>query len=127
MDALQQALAGSARDGAHIGAVRRPSALIVGAGDALGSALLTAALGAGCYASVAALIRAPMASAMRGFDVLTDDRLQASNEPLGFDVAFVVFERWRYSNGRDEAFVRPDASQLLPLATRLRGVGVRRL
>jgi hypothetical protein len=38
-----------------------------------------------------------------------------------------VFERERHSNGRDDAFLRPDASELLARAEALRAAGVRRL
>ncbi len=39
----------------------------------------------------------------------------------------MVFERERHSNGRDDAFLRPDASELVARAEALRAAGVRRL
>src|SRR5262249_10115949 len=45
----------------------------------------------------------------------------------GAEVAFIVFERARHSNGRDDAFVQPQPAELLPIATALRAGGVRRL
>ena len=41
--------------------------------------------------------------------------------------AIVVFERQRHSNGRDDAFVMPDPTELPALARQLHGRGVRRL
>lgn len=102
------------------------AALVVGGGGTLGSALLAEALVAGRFQRVAALVTGALASAMRGFQALPAARLQ-SGMPLGLDIAFMVFERERHSNGRDDAFVQPEAADLLPLARALRQVGVRRL
>jgi len=110
--------------------VAREIALVVGAGGALGSALLAAALVAGRFARVMALVAGPLASTLRGLAPLPNERLQASaaaGTPLGAEVAFVVFERTRWSNRRDEAFVQPDPASLVALAKRLRQAGVRRL
>ncbi|MFN0186321.1 MAG: hypothetical protein ACKVQR_21105, partial [Aquabacterium sp.] len=46
---------------------------------------------------------------------------------LQLDTAFVVYERERHSNGRDEAFHQPQPAELLALSTRLRAAGLRRL
>ena len=46
---------------------------------------------------------------------------------LGIDTAFVVYDRARHANGRDEAFHRPQPEALLPLAQALHQRGVRRL
>ena len=125
MDPLAQAL-----QGAHHSPrpTLRPleTALVVGAGGTLGSAVLAEALVAGRFQRVAAVVTGPLASAVRGFEALPAARLQAP-AALGLDIAFLVFERERHSNGRDDAFLQPDPGELLPLAQALREVGVRRL
>jgi hypothetical protein len=106
---------------------RRQTALVVGAGGTLGSALLAEALGGGRFERVAALVAGPLSSAMRGFDALPATALDDPPKPLGAELAFVVFERARHSNRRDEAFVQPDPAELPALAQRLHARGVRRL
>jgi len=101
-------------------------ALVLGAGGRLGSALLSEALVAGRFASVQAWVAAPLLSTMRGLAPLTEDRFWAPG-PLQAGTAFIVFERERFSNGRDEAFVMPQPHDLPALARRLREGGVRRL
>ncbi len=101
-------------------------ALVLGAGGRLGSALLAEALVAGRFASVQAWVAAPLVSTMRGLAPLTEAAF-ATAGPLGAGTAFVVFERERFSNGRDEAFVMPQPQSLPALAGRLREGGVRRL
>jgi hypothetical protein len=123
MDPLAQAL-----KGAHHAppAALRPltTALVVGGGGALGSAVLAEALVAGRFQRVAAVVTGPLASAVRGFDPLPMERLGQGTAP---DTAFIVYERERHSNGRDDAFLQPDPADLLPLAQRLHAAGVRRL
>jgi hypothetical protein len=97
----------------------------VGGGGTLGSAVLAEALASGAFARVFALVREPLASALRGFVPIRPDELQAWESPA--ELAFLVFERERFSHGRDEAFVRPQPPDLLPLAGALHRVGVRRL
>jgi hypothetical protein len=118
---------------------RLAHAVVLGAGGRLGSALLAEALVAGRFASVQAWVATPaaqFASALRGLVPLTQARWEAVGgaiDPpsppasLGADVAFIVFERERFSNGRDDAFVMPDPEALLPMARRLHEGGVRRL
>lgn len=101
-------------------------ALVLGAGGRLGAALLAEALVAGRFAAVRAWVAAPLTSTLRGLGVLTQGEFAAAG-PLQATTAFVVFERERFSHGRDEAFVMPDATDLVALATRLRAGGVRRL
>jgi len=103
-----------------------PSVLVAGGGGTLGSALLAEALVAGRFQRVTALVEAPLASTLRGLRPLALQQLMSGDE-LHDDLAFVVFERDRHANGRDEAFVRPQAQDLLPLARALRGAGVQRL
>lgn len=105
---------------------RLERALVVGGGGALGSALLGEALVAGRFQRVAAVVTAPLASSLRGFDALPAAELLAG-DARGAEVAFVVFERTRHSNGRDDAFLQPAPADLLPLATALHAAGVRRL
>lgn len=123
MDLLTQALHGSAsqRRGRAAHAERL---LVVGAGGVLGAALLARALACGRFARVQALAARPLASALRGFEPLPQSRLGAA---LRADSAFVVFERARRNNGRDDAFVQPQAAQLPALAAQLHRGGVRRL
>ncbi|MBK1690246.1 Rossmann-fold NAD(P)-binding domain-containing protein [Rubrivivax gelatinosus] len=104
----------------------RERALVVGAGGVLGSALLAEALVAGRFAQVAALVAAPLAATLEGFAALPEAALDAPAAPVA-DIAFVVLERDRHANGRDDAFVRPDPAQLPALAARLQAAGVRRL
>lgn len=103
-----------------------PRLLVVGGGGALGSAVLEHALPAGRFARVQALVSGPLASAVRGFEPL-DEAVLAAAQPLGADLAVIVFERRRHSNGRDDAFVMPEPAQLLPLARALHAGGVRSL
>jgi len=122
MDLIRQALRGGQAAAAPL--QRLQTALLIGAGGALGSALLAEALVGGRFQRVTALVDAPLTSAMRGFATLD---AQALRGPLDFDLAFLVFERWRHSNGRDDAFLQPEPAQLLPLAQALHAGGVRRL
>lgn len=123
MNLLNEALRGAAAQPPL--AKVRAGALVVGGGGALGSAVLSEALASGSFARVFALVREPLASALRGLVPLRQEELQAWESPA--ELAFVVFERERFSHGRDEAFVRPQPPDLLPLAGALKRAGVRRL
>lgn len=101
-------------------------ALVLGAGGRLGAALLAEALVAGRFASVSAWVAAPLVSTMRGLAPLNEADFAAPG-PLQATTAFIVFERERFSNGRDDAFVMPQPQALPALASRLREGGVRRL
>jgi hypothetical protein len=124
MDLLQQALRGAQHTARPL--ERLQTALVAGGGGTLGSALLGEALVAGRFQRVAALVAAPLASTVRGFDALPQAAL-AQGDARGADVGFVVFERQRHSNGRDDAFVQPGPDDLVPLARALHAAGVRRL
>lgn len=139
MDRLGLALQAAAREPARTGALQDATAhaplpplepaVLIGAGGRLGSALLAELLVAGRFESVAALVAAPLTTSLRGLRALS---LAESLGPGpaaagGAAVAFVVFERERHSNGRDDAFVMPQPDQLLEWAQRLRAAGVRRL
>jgi hypothetical protein len=123
MDRLQKALRGSLAAPPPL--QRLQTALLIGAGGTLGSALLAESLVGGRFQRVSALTDGPLTSAVRGFSTLDAQALQQG--PLNFDVAFVVFERGRHSNGRDDAFFQPGPEQLLSLAQALHAGGVQRL
>lgn len=106
--------------------VRLQNALVVGAGGRLGSALLAEALVAGRFQRVAAVASAAVASSLRGLELLPESALRAGDARAA-EVAFVVFERERHSNGRDDAFLQPDPDELPAIARTLRAAGVRRL
>lgn len=125
MDPLHQALSGAQ----HV--LRPPIAtlqrlLLVGAGGVLGSAVLAEVLATGRFLQVRALVAEPLASAVKGLLPLPQQALQ-SDPPLQAEIAVIVFERQRHSNGRDDAFVQPQVEDLLPLAQSLHQRGVRRL
>lgn len=100
--------------------------MVLGAGGRLGSALLAEALAAGRFSAVSAWVAAPLVSTVRGLVPLSEAAFAAPG-PLGASIAFLVFERERFSNGRDEAFAMPQPQRLPALARRLREGGVRRL
>lgn len=125
IDPLAQALRGARHPPAPAMAVP-DAALVAGAGGTLGSALLAEALAGGGFARVAALVRGPLASTARGMVPLSEAAL-ARGDASSATLAFVVYERERHANGRDDAFVRPDPRALPALARTLRAAGVRRL
>jgi hypothetical protein len=125
MDLLQQALRG-AQSGLPSAMPPAKTALVIGGGGTLGSALLAEALSAGRFLRVHALITEGLASAMRGFVPMPEQALSQAGA-LDIDTAFIVFERARHSHGRDDAFVQPEPGQLLSLAQALRARGVMRL
>jgi hypothetical protein len=129
MDTLHQAL-GGAQHTPQLPLQVLQALLVVGGGGTLGSAVLAQALVAGRFARVQALVSETLASTVRGFQPLHVQVLQAGGPDAdGSDVAtaVVVFERQRQSNGRDDAFVHPDPTELPALALQLHRRGVRRL
>ncbi|MFM7507471.1 MAG: hypothetical protein ACKO3M_13140, partial [Rubrivivax sp.] len=89
-DALQQALRGASQGLPVADALApRRAVLVVGAGGALGSAVLAEALVAGRFSRVAALVAAPLASTVRGLVPLAQAELHAGRGPAA-DVAIVV-------------------------------------
>jgi hypothetical protein len=117
-----QALAAISRKPPRLQAAPR-RALVVGAGGALGAAVLEQTLATRRFERVGALVDAPMQPAVQGFVAVGADDLAA----FSADTALVVFDRQRNANGREAAFVRPEPESLLALAQRLHGVGVRRV
>jgi hypothetical protein len=125
MQDVSAALAGAARPpAAQAIAARR--ALVVGAGGALGAAVMEQLLGSARFSQVAAAITQPMAAAVRGFVGVDIDDPQALARHAP-DTALVVFERERgvSARGREAALLRPDPAQLPGLAARLHAAGVR--
>ncbi|WP_157359815.1 hypothetical protein [Caldimonas brevitalea] len=127
---MQHALRAGQTPGPAAPAAAQASALVVGAGGALGAAVLEQALGCGRYAQVQTLVRTPVAPALRGFEAITLAQLEATgsgSQSARADTAFIIFDRPRHANGRDAAFVRPEPDQLAALAGALKQAGVRRL
>ncbi len=127
MDALAQALKGAAHEPPPAAPLQAlGTAIVVGAAGVLGSAVLAEALVAGRFQQVTAAVTGPLKSTLRGLRTQPAEALWRGT-PSGADTAFVVFERERHANGRDEAFLRPAPEQLPALAAALRQAGVRRL
>jgi hypothetical protein len=109
-----------------------PTALVAGAGGALGSAVLEAMLAGRHFAPVRVLATRALGSAMRGLEpvVVDDDGFDtppAPDEAPIADTALIVFDRERHANGRELAFLRPAPDALAPLAGWLQQRGVRAL
>ena len=111
-------------------ATQRPSALMIGAGGALGSAVLEQLLASQRYTHVRVLVTQGLRATMQGLEPLVfasvDVEAQAGL-PLGVSLAIVVFDRERRANGREDAFVRPQPDELPALARWLYAGGVREL
>jgi hypothetical protein len=117
-----QALAAISRNPPRLAAALR-RALVVGAGGALGAAVLEQVLATRRFERVGALVEAPMQPAVHGFVAVRANDAAA----FGADTALVVFDRQRNANGREAAFVRPAPEGLLALAQRLFSIGTRRV
>jgi hypothetical protein len=102
----------------------RRTAVVAGAGGALGSAVLEQLLALGGFERVHALVIEPITPALRGFHPLPLDRLHPA---LGIDTGVIVFDRERHANGREVAFLRPQPADALALAQAMAAAGVRRL
>jgi hypothetical protein len=101
-------------------------AIVVGAGGALGAAVLEHALAGGVFAQVVVLADEPIAPALRAFVAVDRAALEAGG--VRADTAFVVFDRARGLRGREDAFHRPDPIVLPALARLLHDrCGVTRL
>lgn len=92
---------------------------MVGAGGALGAAMLEHALGGGLFAQVVVLADEPIAPALRGFVAVDRAALEAGG--VRADTGFVVFDRARGLRGREDAFHWPDPLLLPTLARLLHG------
>jgi hypothetical protein len=107
-----------------------PAALVVGGAGALGAAVLEALLVSGRFSKVQLLVTQSFHVAMHGLRLMVVPHAaftQAPAGPLHASVAVVVFDRARRSNGREEAFVRPQPEALPALASWLLAGGVRQL
>ncbi len=120
-DAIQ-ALAAIARKPPRLQPAPR-RAVVVGAGGALGAAVLEQLLATRRFERVGALVRAAMQPAVHGFVALREAELA----PFAADTGLIVFDRQREANGREAAFVRPEPGDLPAWAQRLHGAAVRRL
>ena len=128
MSLIQEALRGGhARPPA---APPRPSALVVGGGGTLGSAVLERLLAGRGFAHVQVLVTQGFRAAMHGLEplVIASPGIDTPPEtPFAADTALVVFDRTRRANGREDAFVKPQPEALPALARWLFAGGVRRL
>jgi len=132
---VSQALRAGSQDApAAAPAARRPAVLVVGAGGALGSAVVEALLAGGAFAPVRVLVAQDLRAGLDGlesvaapvsFDADPGADAQAS-APLA-DTALIVFDRIRHANGRDDAFWRAEPALLPAIAAWLQRGGVRRL
>ena len=108
----------------------RPSALVVGGGGTLGSAVLERLLGGRHFAHVRVLVSQGFRAAMHGLEPLVLAPSGIDTPPavrLAADTALVIFDRTRRANGREDAFVKPQPEALPALARWLFAGGVRRL
>ena len=129
MDALQQALRG-AQHQVPVSLRSLPPLLVVGAGGTLGSALLAECLVVGRFKQVGAVVDGALNTALRGLVAVPASAWLAPARGATLpqaEMAFLVFERERHANGRDQAFTRPEPTELLAWAQRLHASGVRRL
>ena len=128
MSLIQEALRGGhARPPA---ALPQPSALVVGGGGTLGSAVLERLLAGRRFAHVRVLVTQGFHAAMHGLEPLVVAPSAINTPPaapLAADIALVVFDRRRRANGREDAFVKPQPEALPALARWLFAGGVRRL
>jgi hypothetical protein len=123
---LDTALAGAQRVSREPAAACR-SAIVLGAGGGLGSAVLERVLGSG-FAPVHAVVTQTMAPALRGLHTITLPALQAGAPGLSApQTAFIVFDRQRHANGRETVFLAPDPGELIGYAQALQHIGVRDL
>jgi hypothetical protein len=106
------------------------SAIVLGAGGALGSAVLEHVLASG-FATVHAVVTQALAQALapavRGLHPVTLPALQAGAAGVSPQTAFIVFDRQRHANGREIVFLAPDPADLTVYAQALRRAGVRDL
>jgi hypothetical protein len=118
---------------AHAGrgdTAQHPSALMIGGGGALGSAVLERLLASRRFKHVRVLVTQGFHAAMHGLEplVFTESALHDAAVPaLNATLAIVVFDHARRANGREDAFVRPRPDELPALARWLFAGGVREL
>jgi hypothetical protein len=118
----QQALGALARQPPRL----RPAAwrvLVVGAGGALGAAVMEQLLATRTFERVGALVDQAITPALAGFVAVPGPEIAT----FGADTALVVFDRQRHAHGREAAFSRPEPAALPALAGTLHAAGARRL
>jgi hypothetical protein len=101
-------------------------AIVAGAAGPLGSLVLEQLLAGGVFQEVQALVVGPLAPALRGLAALHVDELARGAAPRA-DTAVVVFDRERFSFGREAAFARVPPQDLPALAASLHQAGVAHL
>jgi hypothetical protein len=121
MALLEQAMRGALQRPPAPGGVRR--ALVVGAGGALGTAVVERLLADGLFAQVAALVEQPLRAAPRRLAGVGAGALARAQ----CDTAIVVYDRPRGRHGREDVFARPEPAELPELGRALHAGGVRRL
>ncbi len=122
-DALQ-----GAQSASHSAARPGRRLLLAGGAGALGSAVLEQALACGTFGEVNVLVMHPLNTALRGLVPVSLDAFERGpRHSASEDTAMIVFDRIRHANGRERAFVRPEPSSLVELATLMRRHGVRTL
>ena len=119
----RQALGALARQPPRLRAATARRALVVGAGGALGAAVMAQLLATRDFERVGALVDQAITPALAGFVAVPAPEVAA----FGADTALVVFDRQRHAHGREAALSRPEPAALPALAQRLHGAGARRL
>lgn len=124
MDLLQHAL--RAGRGNPQSPARPRSAVVVGGGGVLGSALLEQLLALGHFRPLRVLVTQDFHAAPAGLEPLVVG--PGLGLPPGVaELAVIAFDRERHANGRDAPFLRPEPAQLPALAAALQAAGVRDL
>jgi hypothetical protein len=118
----QPALTAAARTPPRVQATPR-RALVIGAGGALGAAVLEQLLATRVFERVGALVEQAITPALARFVAVHEPEVAA----FGADTALVVFDRRRHAHGREAAFIRPEPAALPVLAAQLHAAGARRL
>ena len=127
------------------GAAVKTSAIVVGGGGKLGSAVLERLLASRRFAHVRVLVGQGFTAAMHGLEpVLVESFDDTALQPTGSgegststsrrvgamsaaSTALVIFDRQRHANGRDAAFIRPQPEALPAIARWLHARGVRQV
>lgn len=99
--------------------------LVLGGGGPLGSAVLEALLAQAAGSIVGVAVRQRITPTLRGLNAVLHDA--PSLQAFAPEAAVLVLDRTRHANGRDDAFVRPEPSDVLAWAQQLHAAGVRQL
>lgn len=128
MDLVKEALRAPAAASPHR-TPHGPTALVVGGGGPLGSAVLEQLLARGRFSHVRVLVHQTFSGSVRGLEPVTFTSFDDTAEPARAlaQVAVVVIDRERHANGREDAFVRAAPGTLATLSRWLWRQGVRDL